>query len=278
MIKKFLSATLFGFLMLGLAGTFVACDDYDDSDLRRRVDAVEGTLADLKAQIANGVLIESITSSSNGVTITTSDGNTYNITNGTNGVDGTPGSVVEIGDNGNWFIDGVDTGMPSRGAAGQDGADGQAGKDGYVPSIEIRDGYWYIDGQNTGQAAQGPAGADGQDGADGEDGKDGQDGADGADGTVITISEDGYWVIDGVKTDVIARGQNGADGQDGTDGEDGKDGEDGEDGKDANLVYYVPDMKTGCWAKVVYTNDGETQISYTVQDGTNGTERLPWLP
>ena len=31
MIKKFLSATLFGFLMLGLAGTFVACDDYDDS-------------------------------------------------------------------------------------------------------------------------------------------------------------------------------------------------------------------------------------------------------
>ena len=63
MIKKFLSATLFGFLMLGLAGTFVACDDYDDSDLRRRVDAVEGTLADLKAQIANGVLIESITSS-----------------------------------------------------------------------------------------------------------------------------------------------------------------------------------------------------------------------
>ena len=281
MIKKFLSATLFGFLMLGLAGTFVACDDYDDSDLRRRVDAVEGTLADLKAQIANGVLIESITSSSNGVTITTSDGNTYNITNGTNGVDGTPGSVVEIGDNGNWFIDGVDTGMPSRGAAGQDGADGQDGqdgKDGYVPSIEIRDGYWYIDGQNTGQAAQGPAGADGQDGADGEDGKDGQDGADGADGTVITISEDGYWVIDGVKTDVIARGQNGADGQDGTDGEDGKDGEDGEDGKDANLVYYVPDMKTGCWAKVVYTNDGETQISYTVQDGTNGTERLPWLP
>ena len=285
MIKKFLSATLFGFLMLGLAGTFVACDDYDDSDLRRRVDAVEGTLADLKAQIANGVLIESITSSSNGVTITTSDGNTYNITNGTNGVDGTPGSVVEIGDNGNWFIDGVDTGMPSRGAAGQDGADGQDGKDGYVPSIEIRDGYWYIDGQNTGQAAQGPQGEQGPQGPQGEqgeqgpagpqgpagaDGQDGNDGADGADGTVITISEDGYWVIDGVKTDVIARGQNGQDGQDGADGEDGKDGQDGqdgEDGKDADIIYYVPDPE-GYWAKVIISAESGETTYEPIKDGS----------
>ena len=216
MIKKFLSATLFGFLMLGLAGTFVACDDYDDSDLRRRVDAVEGTLADLKAQIANGVLIESITSSSNGVTITTSDGNTYNITNGTNGVDGTPGSVVEIGDNGNWFIDGVDTGMPSRGAAGQDGADGQDGqdgKDGYVPSIEIRDGYWYIDGVNTGQAAQGEKGDKGDKGDQGEtgpagpqgpEGPQGPAGNDGTNGTEITIGDNGNWFIDGVDSGVPA--------------------------------------------------------------------------
>ena len=53
MIKKFLSATLFGFLMLGLAGTFVACDDYDDSDLRRRVEAIETRVRDKKKQEAN---------------------------------------------------------------------------------------------------------------------------------------------------------------------------------------------------------------------------------
>ena len=173
MIKKFLSATLFGFLMLGLAGTFVACDDYDDSDLRRRVEAIEGTLSDLQAQIAEGVVITDISSSENGITITTSDGGTYTVTNGTNGA---PGSVVEIGENGNWFIDGVDTGMPSRGE-------------------------------------------DGQDGQDGEDGKDGQ--------------------------------------------------------ANGNMVYYEPDMESGCWAKVVCNSDGEEE-SRVVMNGENGTEKMPW--
>ena len=173
MIKKFLSATLFGFLMLGLAGTFVACDDYDDSDLRRRVEAIEGTLSDLQAQIAEGVVITDISSSENGITITTSDGGTYTVTNGTNGA---PGSVVEIGENGNWFIDGVDTGMPSRGEDGQDGQDGEDGKD----------------GQATG-----------------------------------------------------------------------------------NMVYYEPDMESGCWAKVVCNSDGEEE-SRVVMNGENGTEKMPW--
>ena len=172
MIKKFLSATLFGFLMLGLAGTFVACDDYDDSDLRRRVEAIEGTLNDLKDQIAAGAVITDISSSDNGITITTSDG-TFTITNG---ADGAPGSVVEIGDNGNWFIDGVDTGMPSRGEAGKDGQDG-------------------------------------------EDGKDGQ--------------------------------------------------------ANGNMVYYEPDMESGCWAKVVCNSDGEEE-SRVVMNGENGTEKMPW--
>ena len=279
MIKKFLSATLFGVLALGLAGTFVACDDYDDSDLRMRVEALEGTLADLQAQIENGGMIASVTPSADGITITMTDGSTYNITNGAKGdkgdkgdtgatgAQGEPGSVVEIGENGNWFIDGVDTGNPSRGAAGQDGADGE---DGYVPQIEIIDGYWYIDGVNTNQPAQGeqgpqgPAGADGQDGAQGPQGPQGPAGADGEDGTVITINEDGYWVIDGVPTDVLARGENGQDGAD------GQDGQDGQDGKDAQMVYYVPDA-SGYWAKVTCENDG-TQITYEVD------ETMPWLP
>jgi len=38
--------------------------------------------------------------------------------------DGKPGSVVTIGENGNWFIDGVDTGVPAAGKNGQDGSDG----------------------------------------------------------------------------------------------------------------------------------------------------------
>lgn len=59
--------------------------------------------------------------------------------NGTNGENGTS-SIVTIGENGNWFINGEDTGKPSKGA------------DGTTPSIEIGDnGNWYINGEDTGK-------------------------------------------------------------------------------------------------------------------------------
>ena len=72
-------------------------------------------------------------------------------------------------------------------------------------------------------------------GADGEDGVDGKD----AVAPTVEISEDGYWVINGEKTEVKAVGQDGApgkdgaDGKDGTDGKDGVPGADGKDGQDA---------------------------------------------
>ena len=49
-------------------------------------------------------------------------------------------------------------------------------------------------------------GLDGKDGINGSDGKDGVDGEDGKDGVTptIEISDDGYWVINGEKTDVKA--------------------------------------------------------------------------
>ena len=42
-------------------------------------------------------------------------------------MNGKDGSVVEIGENGNWFIDGVDTGKPARGEKGETGATGPVG-------------------------------------------------------------------------------------------------------------------------------------------------------
>ncbi len=39
-------------------------------------------------------------------------------------MNGKDGFVVEIGENGNWFIDGVDTGKPARGEKGETGATG----------------------------------------------------------------------------------------------------------------------------------------------------------
>ena len=51
----------------------------------------------------------------------------------------------------------------------------------------------------------GPEGPKGDQGLPGEPGQDGHT-------PVIAISSDGYWVIDGVKTDIKAEGQKGEDG------------------------------------------------------------------
>ena len=99
------------------------------------------------------------------------------------------------------------------GANGKDGVNGTNGKDG-------KDG---TDGKD---------GKDGVNGTNGTNGKDGANGKDGKDGTVVTISDDGYWVLDGVKTDKKAIGTDGTNGKDGVNGIDGTNGKDGENGKD----------------------------------------------
>ena len=145
MNKKFLSALFLGSIVMA-GGTFTACSDYDDdiNKLNERVDAVEQAIADLEAAIKAGSTITSVTPTDNGVVVNLSNGTSFELTNGKDGQSGTTGSVITIGANGNWFIDGVDTGKPSRGEAGAPGADGEDGQDGvsgkyYIPG---EDGYW----------------------------------------------------------------------------------------------------------------------------------------
>ena len=157
---------LCGALMAGTSLMSTSCKNYDDDiqSLGDRVTAVEGDLASLKQQIESGAVISSVTPSENGITITLSDGQKYEIKNGAKGdkgdtgatgQDGKPGSVVEIGSNGNWVIDGVDTEKPSRGEAGPEGTPGVDGDTiYYYPGTEGKaNGYWVkveIDGA-TGQ-------------------------------------------------------------------------------------------------------------------------------
>ena len=62
---------------------------------------------------------------------------------GTDGTDGKDGITPHIGDNGNWYLGGTDTGKPSRGAAGPAGADGKdggqgpQGDPGATPNLQI---------------------------------------------------------------------------------------------------------------------------------------------
>ena len=126
-------------IVAGLASA-VSCQDLskDLTALQNKVNSLESTVQNLQDKIDGGAVITSVTPTNSGIVITLSNGNKYEITNGvngkdgsngTNGKDGKDGSVVTIGENGNWFIDGEDTGMA---AAGQDGTPGEY----YVPNPE----------------------------------------------------------------------------------------------------------------------------------------------
>ena len=130
------------------------------------------------------------------------------------GADGKPGAAgadgvtPHIGDNGNWYLGGTDTGKPSRGATGapgKDGADGKpgaAGADGVTPHIGDN-GNWYVGSTDTGKPSRGATGAPGKDGADGKPG------ATGADGITPHIGDNGNWYIGDDDTGKPSRGEQG---------------------------------------------------------------------
>ena len=84
------------------------------------------------------------------------------------GADGKDGVTPNIGDNGNWWINGEDTGISAQGPKGEDGEDGADGDDGSMPDIEIINGNWYINGVDTGVSAKGDKGDDGTSGSNGK--------------------------------------------------------------------------------------------------------------
>ena len=125
---------------------------------------------------------------------------------------------------------------------------------------------------------RGPQGEKGEQGIQGVQGEAGKDGIT----PTIEISDDGYWVINGIKSEYKAVGQDGADGNDGitpaitisTDGywvingiksehkAVGKDGINGNDGNDGRGID-----------SVAYDKDGNLVITYT--DNTSDTVVLP---
>lgn len=143
MNKKFLNVILFGALMLGSTGTFVSCKDYDDDidNLQKQIDANKTALDQINELIGSGSVITGVDENDKGIVIKLSNGKSYPITNGTNG---TPGSVVSIGENGNWYIDGKDTEKPSRGEQGPAGGSGtSASTIYYTPGTSgDEEGFW----------------------------------------------------------------------------------------------------------------------------------------
>ena len=74
--------------MLFAAGSaFVSCKDYDDDikNLQGQIDNLSKAVQDIQAQIQKGYLLTDVKQTAGGVTITLSDGQTFNLTNGKDG-------------------------------------------------------------------------------------------------------------------------------------------------------------------------------------------------
>ncbi|MDR0300883.1 MAG: leucine-rich repeat protein [Treponema sp.] len=100
-----------------------------------------------------------------------------------NKADLSAGSEITIGANGNWYINGEDTGISAKGEKGDKGDDGKDGDNGITPQIGSN-GNWWIGTVDTGILVQGTP------------------------GSVVTIGPNGNWFIDDVDTGVKAQSEN----------------------------------------------------------------------
>ncbi|KGN95532.1 hypothetical protein HQ39_04540 [Porphyromonas sp. COT-108 OH2963] len=193
-------------------------------------------------------------------------------------ITGRDGNTPYVGENGNWWIGGKDTGVLARGKDGIDGKnglsayelwkqevlagridwpkdkveishffqylkgkDGKDGKDGVTPHIGPNGNWWFGD-EDTGVPAKG------------------KDGKDGVAGVTPHIGENGNWWIGDKDTGVPAKGKDGKDGQDGQDGVTPHIGENGN--------WWIGDKDTGVPAKGKDGQDGQDGV--TPHIGENG--------
>lgn len=147
MNKKFINGFLLASLIVGSAGTFTSCKDYDDDidNLQQQVDAINIKLGDLTEKLKDGLLVKNVTSNADGgIAITLSDGNTYNI-----GANGAPGNSWTIGSDGYWYENGQKTNYLAIGQNGTNGTNGTNGENGcyYVPNVSTGNFDIYRDGK-----------------------------------------------------------------------------------------------------------------------------------
>ena len=135
MNKKFLSAILFGALMVTSTGTFVSCKDYDDDidEINKELTDLKSKLSDLESKVnAGGAYVTKIESVDGGFKVSVSDGTSYNLTVAS----AAPGSKVVIDDKtGEISIDGKATGWFATTGEGEEAVD---------MTPYVKDGYWYF--------------------------------------------------------------------------------------------------------------------------------------
>lgn len=164
------------------------------------------------------------------------------------GVNGKDGITPHIGDNGNWFIGTVDTGISAQGPAGENGV---------TPHIGTN-GNWYIGSVNTGVSAKGARGDNGLDG----------------NGIKYAILNSDYTLTltfdDGTTyTTPSIRGATGSSGKDGSAGAAGKDGTDGVG--IASIEQTATSTADGGSNVFTVTLTNGTTATFTVKNGSKGS-------
>ena len=223
---------------------------------------------------------------SNGMT------STFTVTNGADGaqgIQGNPGAdghtpVITIGENGNWFVDGVDTNIKAQGPQGEKGDKGETGEQG-------QQGEKGDKGDTGEQGPQGETGPQGEKGDTGETGPQGEQGPDGS--SVLTghgvpsslLGKNGDSYIDLDTWDYYLKdneewskngnikGATGEQGPKGETGETGPQGQAGQNGTDGvSVVSITKTDSEGLVDTYTITYSNDTTSTFTVTNGASGAQ------
>lgn len=169
----------------------------------------------------------------------TETSHSFTITNGKDGNDGTT-PTVKIGDNGNWIINGTDTGVSAK---------GQNGTDGKTPIFKIENGnlYYQFEGDDDWKDLGNVTGPKGDKGDTGEQGPEGEDGEDGKNGDSFFKDAD-YTEGDASATFTLA------------------------DGTTFKVPIYQGTIKIGDGTGTLILEDTETTIDITLPSGTEAAD------
>ena len=134
MRKKYLSALLFGALLVTSAGTFTSCKDYDDdiNNLQTQITANADAIKSLEELVKNGKYVTAVAMEGQVITFTFSDGSTTPITI----PEGEKGQTVVV-ENNELYIDGEPTGIKVAGTA-----TAEAGL------VKAENGTWWVLGED----------------------------------------------------------------------------------------------------------------------------------
>ena len=133
MNKKFLSAILFGALMVTSTGTFVSCKDYDDDieNLQGQIDKNASAIAALQSLVGNGDYVTSVTVNGQNLVVNTKNGST---TIALPECEDEVGSVCTVED-GILYIDGEATDIKACEASEEND---------FQEPVKIENGYWVV--------------------------------------------------------------------------------------------------------------------------------------